>query len=148
MSSRGTLHVVSDPGTTVIRRGVYVASNTGAGAHRGVFNGFTGVSGADGIFSIPNVPTIRGNITASASVTVSNVFLGGSSLSVAPVPGGVTDVGMIVVIEGSFERSYGASLAQCDDCFVTVDLPFAFPFSGSTYSQVFFDGNGRVSFNF
>lgn len=143
-----SVNVAVDPGTTVIGRVLDADGNVVEGAAVAVLETYTGVSAADGSFSIPGVPTIRGNLTVGASVTVNDVLLSGSSASTAPVAGGVTDVGDITVIEAAFIRDYGASLAQCDDCYVEVALPFAFPFFGSNYSQVFFDGNGRVSFNY
>lgn len=143
-----SVNVAVDPGTTVVGRVLDGDGNVVEGAAVAVLETYTGVSAADGRFSIPSVPTIRGNLTVGASITVNDVLLSGSSASTAPVPGGVTDVGDITVIEATFIRDYGASLAQCDDCWVNIDLPFQFPFFGSSYSKAYFDGNGRVTFNY
>lgn len=69
------------------------------GAELSVFDEFQGVSGADGSFSIPDVPTIRGPIAVSATATVGPATLRGDSVEVPPVRGGTTDVGVIVVVE-------------------------------------------------
>jgi hypothetical protein len=119
-----------------------------AGAEVSVFGSAPVLTGNDGRFTLQNVPTIRGNIVAHASAILDEVPLRGSSAARAPVRGGVTDVGTITVSEAVFETQYGASLAQCDDCWVQVDLPFEFPFFGQNYPTVYFDGNGRVSFGF
>src|SRR6185295_2720593 len=55
-------------------------------------------SGADGSFSIAGVPTILGNIVATATATVSGTMLSGRSPGIAPVAGGVTNVGDIIIL--------------------------------------------------
>ncbi|MBE7500736.1 MAG: Ig-like domain-containing protein [Verrucomicrobiales bacterium] len=142
------LNVVADPGTAVVGRVLDEAGDPVEGATAVVFENSTGISSADGRFSIPGVSTIRGNIVVGATATVGEVLLSGSSGPMPPVVGGVTDVGDFIVSEATFIRDYGTRLAGCDDCFVTVTLPFEFTFFGTRYSRVFFDGNGRVTFNF
>lgn len=148
-SSPGVLlSVVPDPGTTVLGWVVDAAGNRIAGAQVSIFGDNTITTASDGSFTVDGVSTIRGNIIANASSVVNGVLLAGSSASVIPVRGGLTDVGDIIITEAFFETQYGASLAQCDDCWVQVDLPFDFVFFGTVYRSVFFDGNGRVSFGF
>ena len=68
-----------------------------AGATVSAFNQFTSITGSGGGFSIPSVPTIRGNIAVTASATVGGNLLTGESAAVAPVPGGTTNVGTIKI---------------------------------------------------
>ena len=46
----------------------------------------------------------------------------------------------------SFDNTLGTLLAPGDDGAVLVNLPFAFPFGGSSYTQMYVSGNGAVSF--
>jgi len=46
----------------------------------------------------------------------------------------------------SFDNTVGTLLATGDDGAVLVNLPFAFPFAGTTFSQMYVSGNGAVSF--
>ena len=54
-------------------------------------------TGANGIFSIPGVPTVPGNITLRIKAVVNGKIATGAS-SVHPVFGRVTDAGNIVVL--------------------------------------------------
>ena len=101
--------VIADPLTAV--SGVVVQNVAGvpqpvSGATVTVFDTFVSTTAANGSFTIPNVPTARGSITAFASVTVGGVVLRGASPARSPVVGGVTDVGTIVVQRG---RLYASS---------------------------------------
>ncbi len=61
-------------------------------------NDLSGVTITDGTFSIPNVPTIYGDIRVNATFTTSGgILLIGASSAVPPVLGGSTDVGTIVI---------------------------------------------------
>ncbi|MET0622683.1 MAG: Ig-like domain-containing protein [Pyrinomonadaceae bacterium] len=101
------LNVIPDPKTTVAGRVVDNNSNPVPGALVTIGQQ-AAITGSDGAFSIPQVPTIFGNIAVTASATVNGVKLRGRSAGVAPVPGGVTSVGDIVVREG---RLYGVAFS-------------------------------------
>ena len=92
-----TIVVVPDPGTTVIGRVVNLAGAPVAGATLTVFTQFTAQSGADGRFTIPGVPTVRGDVVVTARALVDGTEVTGRSGSVSPVPRGDTDVGDIRV---------------------------------------------------
>ncbi|HET6463825.1 MAG TPA: hypothetical protein VFH33_08505, partial [Candidatus Krumholzibacteria bacterium] len=46
----------------------------------------------------------------------------------------------------SYDATLGTLLAPGDDGAVLVNLPFAFPYAGTTYTQMYVSGNGAVSF--
>ena len=99
------VNVVPDPGTTVIGRVVDFSGNPLAGATVNIFT-FTSTTQTDGTFSIPGVPTVTGNLAVSATAFVNGTLLTGRSATVAPVVGGTTNVGDIVVSllkNGDFE---------------------------------------------
>jgi hypothetical protein len=102
------VNVIPDPKTTVVGRVLDSNSNPVAGATVTTNGGRTGTSGADGTFSISDVPTILGNISVKASATVNGVSLNGSSSNFAPVLGGSTNVGDVIVRQG---RLYGVAFA-------------------------------------
>src|SRR5262249_17672202 len=60
----------------------------------------TATTAVDGTFSIPNVPTVNGNIVVRASAVVNGVNLVGTSVPTPPVPAGTTNVGDIVLRVG------------------------------------------------
>jgi len=62
-----------------------------------LFSSFTTTTGPDGSFSLTNVPTIIKEFRVTAHTMVGDEDFQGSSLSVAPVPGDVTDVGDITI---------------------------------------------------
>lgn len=47
-----------------------------------------------------------------------------------------------------FDSNIGGQVANCDDCWVSVALPFPFTFFGQTYTNVFVNNNGHLTFNF
>jgi hypothetical protein len=93
-----TLNLIPDPGTTVAGRVLDKDRNPVAGALVKANGNTSATSGADGSFSIAGVPTILGSIVATASATVSGTMLSGRSASIAPVAGGVTNVGDIIIL--------------------------------------------------
>ena len=102
-----TINVIPDPGTTVIGSVVDLNQNPVAGATVTVLGGLTTKTAADGSFTFTNVPTVAGSIFATATGTVNGVLLGGSSAVVAPVRGGTTNVGTIVLSQlGSHGRDF------------------------------------------
>lgn len=91
------VNVIPDPGTIVVGRVRNETNLLLGGATVSVFNSITSTTAADGSFSIPGVPTIRGSIQVSATIVVDGVTLRGTSLAFAPVAGGTVNVGDIVV---------------------------------------------------
>jgi hypothetical protein len=142
------VNVIPDPLTTVIGRVLDENRMPLAGASVSVL-GHTGLTAADGTFSIPNVPTVRGNLIVAASfIPPSGPSLTGSSAPTPAVVGGTTNVGDIVVFPAFFETNLGTLVLRQDDGAVTRALPFSFSFYGNTYNQVFVNNNGNLSFNF
>ena len=84
------ISVIPDPLTTVVGR-VVDNSGTGIGGVRVQSFGRASVTQADGSFTISDVPTIEGDIVVTAIGDAES----GLSPPVAPVRGGVTDVGTI-----------------------------------------------------
>jgi hypothetical protein len=143
-----TINLVPDPLTVVSGLVVNDANTPIVGATVNVPGGLSGQTGADGRFLIANVPTILGNIVASATFTdANNNPLSGSSAPTGPVRGGVTDVGTISLIAAQFETNYGTFITTCDDCNYQRTLPFAFPYYGVNRTTTFVGTNGYVTFN-
>jgi alpha-tubulin suppressor-like RCC1 family protein len=89
-----TVTGIADPLTTV-SGSVVDSNNIGVLSASVTCAGKSTTSGANGAFSIASVPTIQGDIACSATATVAGVRLVGGTQSVAPVRGGVTNVGRI-----------------------------------------------------
>lgn len=85
--------VVPDPATTAEGRVVDGAGQGVEGAEL-LCVGLPGTSGADGYFSVPGIPTVRGRISCGVR---SGADLAGRSAPVAPVAGGVTRLGDVVL---------------------------------------------------
>ena len=96
-SAEVTINVILDPLTTVVGTVVNVDGSPVPGATVATNGGTSASTYSDGSFSIVNVPTILGNISVSASAEVNGIVLRGSSASVLPIVGGVTDVGNIAL---------------------------------------------------
>ena len=142
-----TVNVVPDPGTTVTGQVVDSNQNPIAGATVTTLGGLSATTQADGTFSIAGVSTVQGNIVVTASATVNGTSFRGFSTAVPPVRGGTTDVGTIVASQAVFETAFGTLLSRCDDCFFQLPLPFPFTYFGTTYTSVFVNNNGNISFN-
>ena len=106
LSGNVTVNVVPDP-LTLVKGRVLNQGTPVAGADIKI-GSLTGVSGADGTFSIPSVPTINGNIIVTASKLINGKALRGSSTPVSPVVGGQTVVGDIALKGGK------VGLLHCD----------------------------------
>jgi hypothetical protein len=104
----------------------------------------------DGSFSVTNVPTSSGPISAAASALVGGQQLKGFSLAVAPAPGGNTNVGNILLQPVGYETNIGNLITftptPFDDRSAAVALPFPFTYYGVTYTQVFVGTNGYLTF--
>jgi len=92
--------VIPDPGTTVTGRVIDVNQLPVPGAAVNVDAQHATTTSIDGTFSIPNVPTVNGNIVVHASAVVNGINLVGSSAGFPPVPAGTTNVGDIVLRVG------------------------------------------------
>ena len=94
--------VLVDPLTTVVGQVVDAAGVPVVGAAVILNSGDESTTDSAGDFSIPGVPSLRGDLFADAAATVGGEDLSGTSAVVAPVPGGVTDLGSIeVMLRGS-----------------------------------------------
>lgn len=89
--------VLPDPKTTAIGRVLDDAGSPVEGASVRTNTGATATTAADGTFSIPGLPTVRGPIGATAEIVRDGIRLRGRSASVAPVPAGETNLGDIVI---------------------------------------------------
>ncbi|HYU31669.1 MAG TPA: Ig-like domain-containing protein [Thermoanaerobaculia bacterium] len=144
-SSEVVLTLVPDPGTTVVGSVVLEDGQAVPGAAV-VCRGVSGQSAANGSFTLSGVPTVAA-ITCSATATnAQGTPLIDSSASVAPVLGGVTEVGPITIAESLFITDLGTNTNLGDDQAVLVNLPFPFPFMGQTYTQVYLNTNGNLTF--
>jgi len=136
--------------TTVTGRVITITNQPVAGANVSVFGQFTAQTNPDGTFSILNVPTSQGPISATATATVEGEELSGVSLAVSPVPGGVTNVNNVLLQSVRYETNIGNLITfpgpTFDDKFAAVTLPFSFNFYGINYTQVFVGTNGYLTF--
>jgi hypothetical protein len=95
-----TLNLIPDPGTTVTGRVIDRNSNPVEGATVTANGNRSATTAADGSFSVAGVQTILGNISVTATITISGKKFSGRSGSVAPVLGGTTNVGDIIIRPG------------------------------------------------
>jgi hypothetical protein len=103
------LQVIPDPLTTVSGKVIDKNGDPVVGATVTVFTSTT-TSGAGGNFLISGVPTIKGKISATATVTVGGKVLKGTSASVSPVLAGQTLLGNITVKSASAVGYYDITL--------------------------------------
>jgi hypothetical protein len=130
-----TIAVIADPLTTVRGRVVDGELQPIAGVNVSVL-GQTAVSASDGTFSIAGLPTLRPALLVTATLSIDNTVLIGTSAPAPPVRGGITDVGDIVVTATAFENNLGTLYERCDHCDLTVPVGFAFPISGTTHDRI------------
>jgi hypothetical protein len=90
-TSAVVMHVIPDPKTTVIGVALKQNSDPEDGASVTLNGQYQGTTNGQGAFSFTGIPTVQGNLTAR--VLSANQLSMGVSASVAPVPGGVTDLG-------------------------------------------------------
>jgi hypothetical protein len=107
-----TVNVIPDPLTTVNGTVVDKTGLAVAGATVSVFGSFTATSAADGTFTIPGVPTVRGPISVSAVATIAGKRLTGRSAPFNPVPSGVTNVGNVALRSSGIVGYYDLTLNQ------------------------------------
>jgi hypothetical protein len=92
-----TVPAIPDPLTTATGRVTDSSSAPLAGASVTSL-GQTSTTASDGSFTLPGIPTIRGNIVVTASATVNSILISGSSTPVPPVLGGIVNVGTIIAV--------------------------------------------------
>ncbi len=142
-----TVTVAPDPLTTVTGLVVDSAGAPVAGALVTAAAGRTATTDAAGRFQVSGVPTVLGNLVIQAQHTpAGGAVRNGTSPAVAPVPGGETQAGTIMVVEVGFENDYGTLWTQCDDCYVQRTLPFSFPFYGESHADAWVGTNGYITF--
>lgn len=100
------LNVIPDPKTTVNGRVLDHDQHPIEGATVTANGQRTATTAADGTFSVSGVPTINGNIIVNVTATVAGVQLEGKSAPVAPVAGGTTNVGDIVMVPAGRKVGY------------------------------------------
>lgn len=89
--------VIPDPLTTVIGTVVDEDLVPVEGVTISTIDGLSALTLADGTFSIAGVPTIKGDVTVSATIVVDEVLLSGKSAAFPPIQSGITDVETIIV---------------------------------------------------
>jgi hypothetical protein len=129
------INVIPDPLTTVVGRVVGRDLAPLGGVTVAVL-GRTATTALDGTFSIAGVPTLQPVVIVAASLTTPDAILSGNSAALQPVRGGTTDVGDIIAAMTAFETELGTLMARCDNCNLTVPLPFPFTIAGMTYNRI------------
>lgn len=132
------INVIPDPLTTVTGRVIDESSTPVSGASVSVL-GRTGSTGADGTFSIPNLPTVQGNLVVNVTFQrPDGTVLSGISTPTPPVPGGTTNVGDIIARVGgtlavvSLSANNQAAVIDLTTNSVRTNLPVGFgPFGAS-----------------
>ncbi len=142
------LTVTPDPLTTVSGRVVDANGQPVEGAQvRIPERNRSTVSAADGTFTFTQVTTSQGNLTVTATRVIGGNTAFGSSASTAPVAGGVTVVGDIVLADRpGFENELGAQVTLVNGS-AQVNLPFTFNYYGQPQTSVFVNQNGSLTFN-
>ncbi len=106
------LNVGPDVGTTVVGRVTDATGNPVPGAVT-TTGSRSAVTDTNGFFSISGVPGVAASIVVAATATVNGTALSGVSGSFAPVVGGVTDVGTVVLLPEA--RTLYASVSASHD---------------------------------
>ncbi len=97
LSPETVIQVIPDPLTLVSGRVVDAEDAPVAEAVVETVGGRSAMSETDGVFFIPDVPTVLGGIVVSASTVINGKTLVGRSLPVTPVAGGTTEIGDVVL---------------------------------------------------
>jgi len=118
-----TVNVIPDPGTTLVGTVVDSNGNPVPGAAITLLGGFSTTTEANGNFSISGVPTVDGSLYVLANATINGVMVGGTSSVVPPVPGGITNVGTIVLSQlGSHGRDFWLAFETADFGLPTAEI--------------------------
>lgn len=146
-SAEARVTAVPDPGTTILGMVAFEDGRPAGGAAVTV-SGLQTFTGSDGEFVLEGVPTVGGQIAATVAMETADGVFRGRSPSVDPVPGGVVDVGTVVVSPvraiGMVAENVGNSMVVFDgdsdtvlakvslgsgfigDCSITADLTLGF----------------------
>ncbi len=115
----------------------------------GIQSGQSAVTASDGTFMVHQVPTHLGNVQVVATGTMNTQPLFGLSASIPPIGTGTTDVGTVTLGAPHFEEDFvGKPFILGNNNFALVPFThdFTFPFFGTTYSEVYVNSNGRLTF--
>ncbi len=137
--------------TTVIGTVVDDGGTPINGAQVELVGGFSSSTAADGSFQVTDISALRfPSMFVTATTVVAGEELFGASATVASVPNGVTDVGVVTVTQPQFDHEFGQPLSF--DPYLATFVPFAqgfsFPFYGKTYTGVYVSPFGRLTFGF
>ena len=134
--------------TTVVGTVVDANSAPISGIQVTTKTGQTTLTEADGTFMLPSIATSMGNVQVSATDFSGASPLYGISAAVTPIPLGTTDVGTVTVAGPQFRSELGEPLHQNNDDFdfVTFTQGFTFPFFGTSYTHLYANSNGRITF--
>jgi Carboxypeptidase regulatory-like domain len=141
-----TVSVVPDTRTTLEGVVLNADGDPEEGAEVLVLGGsFVTTTGADGSFSLPEVPTAFGPL----DIQVTAADGARTTLpAVTGVPGGLTDLGTITLPEPCFE-AFGDPLILGDDTSAWVAFPpgFTIPFQGVARTGLWVNANGNVTWD-
>lgn len=142
---------LGDPGTEVAGTAFFEDGSAAVGATAELIGQALAVPvNSDGSFSIPNALAQLSPLQVRVRATTSSGNFSGSSSLVTAVPGGVTDVGVVVLVPVAceFETGLGTPILNCDDCTQLVNFSqgFTFPMLGVTYANVNINSNGNLTF--
>lgn len=149
-SAELVLAVVPDPLTTAAGR---VVDTQGFGLPGVTVRclGRTTTSGADGVFSLPGLPTLPGRVACTATGSdPSGAAVSGGSAVVPPTAGGITEVGEIRVVGQLLYFGSGNGPSASEGRLYILDaaserlIPWSLPFAPAGLSGLAFDGEGRL----
>lgn len=149
-SAEVVLAVAPDPGTTAGGRVVGFSGAPVAGAAITCL-GRQGTSGADGRFTIPGLPTIQAQVSCQARGIQEGQEVAGDSLAQPVEPGGVTEMGDIVLsssllylAEGDFESTVRGRVHLLDPASPKMLPVLEDGGSGHGITGIAFDHRGRL----
>ena len=150
MAPEVTLTIVPDPGTTASGRIVDVDRAPVAGADV-VCGTVAGTSAGDGTFSLDGVPTALGRVSCTATaVGAGGEPLTGASAAVPPDPGGVTELGDVLVAPLLLYAGGGDLLSPSPGRLLVFDaaaasfVPWSDPFEPGGLTGLAFDQLGAL----
>ena len=110
VSSEVRVIVLPDPLTTVFGRVLDPLEQPVSGAEVTAPDDAAAISDAEGFFTIPDQPTIEGDLGVSVSALIGETSFIGASAPAMPLPAGITDVGDVVL-----EEELSAEACPCND---------------------------------
>lgn len=136
-----TFNVEPDSGTTVNGRVIDTSAQPVTDATVTLFGEFTTQTGADGTFSLTNIPTVRGALLARVTATLDGRTAANASVPTAPSAGGITDLGDITLSTLPTAPTFACTADYTGD-FVP-DLIVGYPDRQSLIYQFDFSQEGR-----